>query len=199
MKIAWRQWGTVALIVAGVWFWEVMRPVGQPAGVLAPDPPRISTPSENAQVLKRDDHDFTPLARFESKARILGIKRYGRTRDERLAPLDLVLGWGRLSDSTQLKIVDVAQAERRALFQSYDPKLPDADMEAFLMNVHVLTADPEMEKRLKDLRIGNIVRIDGWLVEAVAKDGWRWKGQARERAPAAPGALLWVERVEIES
>jgi hypothetical protein len=98
-----------------------------------------------------------------------------------------------------LKIVDVAQAERRVLFQSYDPKLSDTEMEAFLMNVHIATADPEVEKRLKDLRNGNIVRIEGWLVEAVGRDGWRWKGQAREREPVAPGSLLWVERIEIQA
>lgn len=189
----------IALVIAGVLFWEMMRPVPQPAGILAPDPPRVTAPAAQPPSLQRDDYSFNALASFDAKARILSTKRYAGAREARIAPLDLALGWGQLSDTTRLKSVDVAQTERRVLFQSYDPEYPDAEMETNLMNVHVIAADAEIEKRLKDLRAGNIVRLEGWLVEAVGRDGWRWKGQPRERAPAAPATLLWVHSIEIEA
>jgi hypothetical protein len=61
----------------------------------------------------------------------------------------------------------------------------------------VIAADAELRKRLGELRAGNVVRIEGWLVEAVAGDGWRWRGTARERAPKMPATLLWLEKLEV--
>ena len=47
---------------------------------------------------------------------------------------------------------------------------------------HVMGADAELDKQLGKLRPGNIVEIQGWLVEAVATDGWRWRGEKRSGA-----------------
>ena len=41
MKPVNRQIILIGLLVLGVWFYETMRPVPQPPGILAPDPPRI--------------------------------------------------------------------------------------------------------------------------------------------------------------
>ena len=109
----------------------------------------------------------------------------------------MVLGWGPLSDSVTLKMIDLAQTDRRVLFKSYDPKLPDEEIESFTLNVHVIPADPGVEKQLGDIRAGHVVEVEGWLVEAVAEDGWRWRGEPRERAPAAPGNLLWLQRLTV--
>ena len=199
MKPGTRQIILIGLLVLGVWFYETMRPVPQPPGVLAPDPPRISEITQQARTFVRNDYVFTALAELDARARILSVERYGRDRESQAALLDVTLGWGRMSDSKTLKNVDVAQTERRVLSKSYDPALPDAEVEASILNLHLVTADPEVEKSLRQLRAGNIVRLEGYLVEAVAGDGWRWKGQAQQkRVPALPGTLLWVERIEVE-
>ena len=198
MKPVTRQFLLIAMLVLGLWFYETMRPVPQPPGILVQDPPQLKTLADKAPTFVRNDHVFTALARLEARGRILSIERYGRDRESRAALLDVALGWGKMSDSVTLKNVDVAQSERRVLSKSYDPALPDSEVEASILNLHLIASDPEVEKQIKQLRTGNIVRLHGNLVEAVAGDGWRWKGQARERAPALPGTLLWVERLEIE-
>ena len=190
-----RQVILIGLLVLGVWFYETMRPVPQPPGILAPDPPRIGELAQKPRTLVRNEYVFTPLAELSAKARILSVERYGRDRESQASLLDVTLGWGRMSDSVVLKNVDVAQTERRVLSKSYDPKLPDDEVEASILNLHLVTADPAVEKAIKALRAGNIVRLEGYLVEAVAGDGWRWKGQARE---SLPGTLLWVERIDVE-
>ena len=191
-----RQALTVVLIILGIWFDETLRPVGQPPGVLAPEPPRITPAADKAPIFEREGHVLTALAGFEGKARVLSVERYGRDRLARVAPLDLALGWGRLSDTTTFRGVDVAQTERRVVFKSWDPKLPDAEVAASVINLHVIAADAEVEKQLNKLRTGNIVELRGWLVEAVSGDGWRSKGEARALAPEMPGTLLWVQRIE---
>jgi hypothetical protein len=196
MKPGMRQALTIALLIFGIWFYETMRPVGQPPGVLAPDPPGITPAAEKPAIFERDGHVLTALAGFEAKARVLSVERYGRDRLARIAPLDLALGWDRLSDTTTFRGVDVAQTERRVVFKSWDPKLSDDEVAASVLNVHVIAANVEVEKELDRLRTGNIVQLRGWLVEAVSGDGWRSKGEARSSPPEMPGNLLWVERVE---
>lgn len=198
MKPITRQAILIAMIVAAIWFYDSVRPVPQPPGILAPDPPRVSELAEKPRTFVRNEHVFTPLAAFEGRARVLSVERYGRDRESRAALLDAAIGWGRMSDSVALKNVDIAQAERRVLSKSYDPALPDAEVEASILNLHLVSADPEVEKALRELRAGNVVRLEGFLVEAAGADGWRWKGEPKARPASYPGTLLWVERIEIE-
>ena len=198
MKPVTRQVILIGLLVLGVWFYEAMRPVPQPPGILVSDPPRISELTQAPRTFVHNEHVFTTLAGFDARGRILSIERYGRDRESKAALLDVALGWGRMSDSVTLKNVDIAQTERRVLSKSYDPALPDAEIEASILNLHLATADPAVEKTLRQLRAGNVVRLEGYLVEAGASDGWRWKGQTQNRVLALPATLLWVERVEVE-
>lgn len=187
---------SIALIVFGLWLYETLRPVPQPPGILAPDAPRVQEVSGKPEIFAHEGHVLTALARFSAQARVLSVDRYG-DRAAQVAPFDIAIGWGPMSDSATLKLVDVAQTERGVVFQSFDPKLPENEVDAYLVNLHVIAADPELRKRLGDLRSGHLVELEGWLVEAVAGDSWRWRGKARERAPAMPGTLLWLEKMEV--
>jgi hypothetical protein len=187
----------LALLVLGVWFYEIMRPIPQPPGILAPDAPQATPLANEPRTFVRNDYVFTALARFEAKARILSVERYRHDRESQVAMRDVVLGWGRLSDSVTLKNVDIAQSDRGVLLKSYDPALPDAEVEAHILNLHVVASDAEVEKRVSKLRVGNVVRFEGYLVEAKAADGWRWKGQPRAYSPQLAGTLLWIERLEL--
>jgi hypothetical protein len=164
--------------------------------VFAPDPPTVAPAGDQAPRFERDGHVLTGLARFEARARVVSVERYGRGREAKLSPRDFVLGWGPLSDITTFKGVDVAQTERTVVYESYDPKLPKEAMASYLVNLHVIGADAKLDEEVRDMRRGNIVRVSGWLVEVTAADGWRWKGEPRALAPAMPGSVLWVESLE---
>ncbi len=188
---------TIGLLLFGLWLYQELRPVPQAPGVLAPDAPRVAPVIDKPQIFERNAHVLTALARFEAHARVLSVDRYAGDRAAKVAPLDIALGWGPLSDSVTLKIVDVAQTKRGVVFKSYDPKLPDEQAATFLLNVHVIAADAALGKKLEDLRRGNVVRMQGWLVEAVSGDGWRWRGEERRESPAMPGTLLWLTHIEV--
>ena len=196
MKPMTRSLLTVALVVLGVIFYEMTRPIGQPSGVLAPDPPQVVPAGDDAPTFERDGYVLRPLAQFKAQARVVSVERYGRDRQAKLSPRDFVLGWGPLSDTTTFKGVDVAQTERTLVFESYDPKLPKETVAAYLVNLHVVAADEKLDAQVRDVRRGSIVRISGWLVEAKAGDGWRWKGEVRTIPPAMPGSVLWVQSLE---
>jgi len=198
MKSTTRNLLSVLLVVLGVIFYEMIRPVGQPPGVLAPDPPTVTAAPEKPPVFERDGHIMTGLAQFKAKARVVSVERYGKDRQAKIAPLDIVLGWGALSDTVTFKGVDVGQTERGVVFESYDPKLPKEAVAAQLLNLHVIGADADTDQRLRDLRRGNIVEIEGWLVEVRAGDGWRWLGEPRAASPAMPGSVLRVQAIEAK-
>jgi len=198
MKASTRQALLIGLVILGIWFFETMRPVGQPPGVLAPDPPQVTTAGEKPAIFERNGHVLTTLARFDAKARVLSVERYGRDRQARIAPMDIAIGWGTLSDTATFRGVDVAQTERRLVFKSYDPKLPDQRVAEQVVNLHVIGADAAIEKELAQLRQGNIIDVEGALVEAVSGDGWRWRGEPRSSAPEMPGTLLWVQRLKAQ-
>lgn len=192
-----RQLLSVLLVILGVIFFEMTRPVGQPPGILAPDPPSVRMVADKPPLFTRDNHAIEGLAQFKAKARVLSLERYGRDPQARIAPLDVALGWDKLSDSTTFKGVDVAQAERQVVFESYNPELPNELVATMVVNLHVIGADEEVDKKLRDVRRGNVVQIEGWLVEVRAQEGWRWKGEARATSPAMPGNVLWVQNVEV--
>ena len=75
----------LGLLVLGVWFYEVMRPISQPPGILAPDVPQVAQLANEPRTFVRNDYVFTALARFDAKARILSIERYRHDREARAA------------------------------------------------------------------------------------------------------------------
>ena len=46
-------------------------------------------------------------------------------------------------------------------------------------NMHMIPATDDVAAALAGVRKGDRVRIDGWLVEAHAADGWRWRSSTR--------------------
>lgn len=66
-------------------------------------------------------------------------------------------------------------------------------------NMHMVPLDDDVRATLLDARRGHLVRITGWLIEARANDGWRWRSSL-SRGDTGQGAceLVLVERVELE-
>jgi hypothetical protein len=192
-----RQGILVGLIIAGVWLYESIRPVPQPAGVIAEDPPVIKiVESEKPKVYERRGYVLSVVASFEARARVVARERSGGDRESEIASVHLALSWGRLSDSKVLKNVDIALSKRKLFSKSFDPQIPDAEVESNVFVVHASGADAEIDKKLAALRVGSLVKLDGFLVEARGADGWRWIGEARKLAPRAPGNVLWVSNIE---
>jgi len=198
MTPAMRQGILVGLIIAGVWLYESLRPVPQPPGVLADAPPTIAIiDADKPKVFERRGYVFAVIASFDAKARVVARDRSGGDRESEVAPIDLAIGWGRMSDSKVLKNVDVAISKRKLFSKSFDPQIPDSEVESSVFAIHATAADPEIDKQLAALRVGSLVKLTGFLVEARGADGWRWSGQARKLTPVANGNVLWVSSVEV--
>lgn len=117
-----------------------------------------------------------PLAGFSVDARVLSREDYITGREADLAPTDLALGWRRMADDDVLSRLDISQSSRWYRYSwSGEPPLPVDEIVHTSANMHIIPADAAVARQLRAVRRGDRVRIDGWLVEAKAADGWHWR------------------------
>ena len=89
-------------MILGVYVLWPEQEISRAGGVLAPEEPyqkELSTPS----FTNKNGYRVDPLAAFDIRARVILFSRYRFDREADLAPVDLVLGWGPMSDSEVLK------------------------------------------------------------------------------------------------
>jgi hypothetical protein len=165
----------IALIGYGAWHYWHTRPIHHAPGVVAPaDPQQFDI--ENGTAFEFKGYHFTPRARFKVQARVLGAEHYRMGREAELAPVDLALGWGPMSDDQVLGRLKISQGNRFYYYSwEKEPPIPPQEIVTHSANMHMIPADSGIEKRLASVRRGNIVEFDGQLVWIQADDGWRWQ------------------------
>jgi hypothetical protein len=119
---------------------------------------------------------LTPLAGFSVDARVLSREDYHAGRESDLSPTDLALGWGPMRDAAVLSRLDISQSGRWYHYAwRGEPPLPPGDIARSSANMHLIPATGSVAAALHRVRRDDHVRIDGWLVEADAPDGWHWR------------------------
>ncbi len=116
-----------------------------------------------------------------------------------LAPVDLALGWGRMSDSAVLAKIDLGQTARFYHWEVHDFPIPRREIETSRANMHLIPADAGVRAQLERVRIGQVVHIQGFLVDARRPDGWHWNSSLT-RDDTGDGAceLVFVESLAVE-
>lgn len=177
--------------------WQT-RPFHPPDGALAPAAP-LQSDIEAAAPLQHGRWRLTPRAAYDITARILGREDYHFDRLSDLVPEDLALGWGPMSDNQVLHAFDISQGAR---FYSWRPRttLPITREQVIehSANTHVIPADAAIARQLARLRVGQVVRLRGSLVDGTRDDG-AWLRTSLTRSDTGAGAceVLLVEHVEL--
>jgi hypothetical protein len=183
----------LALVVAALgWHWFVTRPVHHAPGPIAPDEP-VQVNLERSELIPFKGYTLQPLATFDIRARVLSRERYWFDRGAKLAPIDLALGWGPMSDSALLDKLDISQGQRFWRF-SYSEGTTNDEVSHHASNMHLIAATPAIESSLLDVRVGQVVHLVGELVEVTGDDGFRWRSSLT-RNDVGDGAceLVYVE------
>lgn len=162
-----KVWLLVLLALAAAYVWRQCTPMQHAPGVLVQEDPRqVNFTTEQARIQK-DGWTLKPLATFSAKARVLGIARYEDGPTGALAPYDLALGWGPMSDTGVLERLSIRQSHRFYHWTYWGkPPVPEKDIISHSTNAHIIPADDSVLQKLKALREGSLIQISGVLVEA---------------------------------
>lgn len=183
--LTWRDWNR--------------REIVHPPGVLVPGSPR-QTELVGLVPISIDDYRLSPRARLQIRARVLSRKNYSWGNEADLSPLDLALGWGAMSDQAVLDRIEITQSSRWYFSRyEYPAPLPDGVMIRHSGNMHMIPSDAWVEKKLKKIRKGDIVRLEGLLVDIDHDSGFYWRTSlTREDSGAGACEILYVESIVIE-
>ena len=192
----------LVFFLAIICYWFIFQRTGSVEygpGVLAPD-----IPIQEKIVLRTDfpfkDYTITPLAKFYIKAKTLSVKTYRSGRESELSPMDLALGWGRMSDESILEFIDISQSGRWYKWHVNEFPIPRREIETNSANIHLIPANKEIESKIKRVRRGDVVEFSGSLVRVDANDGWRWVSSlTRNDVGGHACELVFVENFSIKT
>jgi hypothetical protein len=162
------------------------RPRGEPSGVYVDpriEPKQTELSPSDAQELARSMYDtavFEPKARYRIAARVLSRERYYLGWSADLAPVDLALGWGELSDPAIDDVVDWYQGARW-YFWKWDEQstFDNGDIARQSANVHIVPATQNLRRALLAIKEDDIVQLSGFLVNIEGPEGQRWRSSLK--------------------
>ena len=191
----------VAGLLGGWHWWTSERPVSRPAGILVATEPsqRVLDPAPTFDAL---GHTFLARARYDITARVLRKEIYRLDGGANLAPVDLGVGWGPMSDT---RVIDQLEFSQMGRFFYWRPKhasdfpVPAQVLVTHAAQMHLVPASMELEKRLKKLRPGQLVTISGYLVDVRGPGGFTWN-TSLTRNDTGNGAceIVWVEARDVD-
>lgn len=193
-----RAFWLAAAIIGVWWFWSGSE-LKHPPGVLIEDEPIQVNLGNNAETWVHEGMNFTALADFEVQGRILGARRYRTDAAAFLSPMDLALGWGKMSDTAVLEKLRISQRNRFYWYRWYNrPPIPQGEIVRSSANMHLIPANDRVRSVLLKARKGQLVHFRGKLVRVDGEPGWTWKS-SMTRNDSGDGAceIIWVEMLEF--
>lgn len=181
------------------YFWEDSGHSTHPPGILAPTEP-VQSPLTGGPVWRQGKHTFTARARFSMSARVLHTERYWFDGASAVSPMDFAVGWGTLSDQRVIDQLGFAQTQRwwRYWAKGSQWPIPAAEITRQGANMHMIPAGKETIKVLRSVRRGDLISLDGYLVDVSSDGGWKWP-TSLSRTDTGNGAceIVWVERLLV--
>jgi hypothetical protein len=183
-----------AISLAFFGYFYLHRPISYPAGVLVAAEPEQIPMSDGEPLIERGEYHLKPLARFSIDARILHRKTYGYDRGAKLVPVDLAVGWGPMSDQAVLDRITISQSMRFYWYEYQSPPIPKEQIVSHSTNLHIIPATSAIASFCKSLRQGELVHLEGELVEANGPEIGTWRSSL-SRTDTGNGAceLMLVE------
>ena len=188
-----------AVALFAVWQIVSSRPIHRPPGEVAAADPLQSELAE-PQTLTKGEFQVIGRAQFSAEVRVLARERYRLGALADVAPLDIAVGWGPMSDSRVLADIDISQSGR-FYFWHYDhePPIPTQDIVSHSANWHLVPANSAVWSKLSGLRIGDVVKLDGMLVNLQNPEGGTMATSlSRDDSGAGACEIIYVEYAAIQ-
>lgn len=186
------------LLAAPVWLFLSVRPLRHAPGVLVKEVPSQTNiaPKPLGQM---GGWRVIAMAKYHLCGRVLGTKRYYNDPQAELVPVDVAVGWRQMSDQSVLDRLGISMSNRFYFYEWPDePPIPQDVIKVSSANNHVIAANPEVRKLIRGLRHGQILTMDGYLVNATGPEGRAWNSSlTREDTGNGACELFYVESAKV--
>lgn len=190
----------IGLVISGLQLW-FERPLHWRPGVLAAEEPAQTAPQDAAvqHTWLDETVQLTPRAAIAAKVRVLSHQRYRWDRMSRVIPEDLAVGWGAMSDSAVLDRIDLSQSARFLSWHTdNEPPLPWSYINSHAANWHIIPADRSVARTLGRVRTGDIVVVEGELVDVDKPGAWYTRTSlTRDDTGAGACEVVLVKKLQI--
>lgn len=196
MRLTHLVFATVALLA--VWQFVSSRPIQHDPGEIAAADP-LQSQLEAPQALTRGDFQVIPQAQFSAEVRVLSRERYRLGALADVAPLDIAVGWGRMSDSAVLAELKIWQSGRFYFWQYEDePPIPTEEIVSHSANWHLVPANDVVWNKLDGIKVGDVVQLEGKLVNLENPEvGTMSTSLTRADSGAGACEIIYVEKASI--
>lgn len=147
---------------------------------------------------KREDYELGFSDTFTIRGMVISQQLYLDDERSDIAPMDMVIGWNKMSDPAILKNIVVKQSDRFYFWKVKDFPLPRQELELFSTNVHLIPNTSAILESLKTIQKGQVVELSGYLVDVKSSDGFIWSS-SRVRNDTGDGAceIMLVQAVNF--
>ena len=190
-----KRWGLLALVLAGILWGISDHPVRYEPGMLIGSQPKQGDSDGVPLWTLKDGTIVRPLATYEITARLLHRERYRWDAMSDIAPVDLGVGWHRMSDQS---VIDGYRFSNRGRYLTFQcDNTPGSDIDpASIANMHMLPANDGIRDRLLDLRVGEVFFASGYLVcvDRPAMNPWS-SSLSREDTGMGACEIMWINEI----
>ncbi len=169
-----------------------------PAGQIASDAPHQRT-YENGKPFQVKDFTLTPRAKFSLTARVLATERYRSDAASAIIPIDIAFGWGPMSDTGLISQLKISQSGR-FYFWRYENQAsaPHDVIIRSSANMHLIPANSSTKDTLLAARVGDVLELDGELVDIKRRDGWSMNTSlTREDSGGGACEIIYVTNAAV--
>ncbi|MDP9122426.1 MAG: hypothetical protein M3O15_13845 [Acidobacteriota bacterium] len=195
-----RSWLTLTLLLAGGCgrlFPPASVPADRPVDWSGEPVQTDTRRSPFTWVAGKETVTLNPRAAFDCPARVASAEHYSWDDGAFLAPVDLVLLWGKLPTPPYKDEVSYSQITRYYFWRTSSTSLDLEYIQSHSANMHPIPGTANLRRALLAVSAGDDVRVRGLLVDAGTARGFTWN-TSLTRLDSGPGAceLVWVEELQ---
>lgn len=186
----------ILVIFVSYFLWN-QRPVKHGFGITAPEQPVLVKVNRHAGI-DIEHYTLKPTWEIETTARVLSQKRYWFDEKTHLSPIDFVLGWGQLSDERILSQIKTPIHGREFDLNVIRPPLTLDEIRQHLLFMHAVPSSESVSEQLKNIRPGNIITIQGYIVDINDRSDLIWKSSFTDRNSRLDGnQIVYIDQIEV--
>ncbi len=182
---------------SGFYIWSVF-PVNHGPGELSQSKPKLERLTWE-KPFQFKDATIVPLRKISGEVRILEKKRYFLDNKREYSPLDVLVGWKALSDERNLDHIHFSLGDRYFEYKFTRPPLPVNEILSQIDLWHLVPSNEEIDTQIKRLRKGNVISIEGYLVDIEPETKYAWRSElVKPKNQNLKNTIVWITDIYVK-